>query len=194
MTAALADLLDSTVLVALITVPITAIATIAASTIAGNRVVRAEMERARHDLEADRDRFERERALRSEEAWRVLVGETVQSVLRFGMTARWILHVQLMGPSGPGRESLADLVDRFPDDALAALTALERVRGTLPVGGRAPAEELLEVVDRVFVRVTSGSAAAGGAETVKVELDRGLRRLLDALAEQEGIAPPPAEP
>ncbi|MFL1375815.1 hypothetical protein [Nocardiopsis protaetiae] len=194
MTSALTPLLDPAVLVALITVPVTAIATITASTVTGNRALRAENERARHALEAERDRFERERGLRSEEALRALVGETAQSVLRFGMTGRWILHVQLMGPSGPGRESLADLMDRFPDDALAALSALERVRGVLPVEGRAPAVELLEVVDRVFVRVTSGSATAGSAETVKTELEQGLRRVLDALAAREGISAPPAEP
>lgn len=191
MTPVLTQLLDPTVLVALITVPVTAIATITASAVTGNRAVRAEGERARHALEAEQDRFERERGIRSEEVSQALVAETVRSVLRFGMTGRWILHVQLTGPSGPGRESLADLMDRFPDDALAALTALERVRGILPGENRALAEELLETVDRVFVRVTSGAVEPAGADAVKAELDRGLRRLLDALVAEEGTSERP---
>ncbi|MDT0329240.1 hypothetical protein [Nocardiopsis lambiniae] len=194
MTSVLAQWSDPTVLVALITGVTTATATITASAVTGGRAVKAERERARHALEAERDRFERERGLRSEEAHRALIGEAAASVLRFAMTGRWILHVRLMGPSGPGRESLADLMDRFPDDALAALTALERLRGVLPAEAAVFAEELVATVDRVFVRVTSERAETGSAELVKADLDRGLRRLLRSLSGPEEGSGSPSVP
>lgn len=191
MTPVLASLTDPTVLVALITGATTATATITASAVTGGRAVKAERERAHHALEAERDRFERERTLRADETLQGLIGGAAESVHRFGMTARWILHVQMAGPSGPGRENLADLMDRFPDDALAALTVLERLRGALTEEVRAPAEDLLASVDRVFVRVASEQAVAGAAEAVKAELDRGLRRLLGSLSEPGGASRPP---
>ncbi|SHK56340.1 hypothetical protein SAMN05421803_12376 [Nocardiopsis flavescens] len=183
MTAVLAQLSDPTVLVALITGVTTAAATITASAVTGGRAVRAERERARHALDVERARWERDARERGAESFAQRVDDVRSTVLRFNVTARWILHVRTAGPSGEDRGELAGLLERLPDEVFAALTAVERLRTALPEGHRGLAAELARTVEAVSTHVISREHAApdrlgDGPEVM-------LRRLLDA------VSPPP---
>lgn len=190
MTPVLANLSDPTVLVALVTGATTAISTITASALTSRRSLKAEDARAGHALDTERARWEREDTRKEREEADDLVTAVTESVLRFGMTARWARHIQLAGPSRPGREGLADL--QLPEDALRAVAAVERLRSTLPEQERAAAEELRDEIDRVFDLVTSGRGEGGPAE-LKKGLDARLRRLTDTLSTGKQVSPAVSE-
>ncbi|CAL9603262.1 hypothetical protein SUDANB121_05496 [Nocardiopsis dassonvillei] len=186
MTGVLAQLSDPTVLVALITGVTTATATITASAVTGGRAVRAESERARNALEAERVRWEREDRDRWTESFEQRVDDVRSTVLRFNVTARWILHVRRTGPSGHGGDDLVGLLERLPDEVFAALTAVERLRTALPERERGLAAELAGTVEEVSTRVISREHIT--PDEIREGPDAALRRLLDA------VSPPPTVP
>ncbi|WP_306366132.1 hypothetical protein [Nocardiopsis sp. CC223A] len=187
MTGVPAQLFDPTVLVALITGVTTATATITASAVTGGRAVKAERERARHALEAERARWEREDLDRGAESFAQRVDDVRSTVLRFNVTALWILHVRRAGPSGQGRDDLVGLLERLPDEVFAALTAVERLRTALPERERALAAELAEQVEGVSTRVISREHIT--PDEIREGPDAALRRLLNAVS-----PPPPTVP
>ena len=187
MTGIVEQLFDPTALVAFITGVTTAVSTITASAITGGRAVRAERERARHALEAEHARWERADRERGTEAFAQRVDDVRDTVLRFNVSARWILHVRMAGPSARGRDDLAGLSERLPDEVFAALTAIDRLREFLPERERGLAAGLAEQVEEVSARVLSQEHLT--PDEIGEGPGAALRRLLDAVS-----PPPPTVP
>ncbi|MER6626546.1 hypothetical protein, partial [Streptomyces sp. NPDC000931] len=185
------SLFDSTVLVALITGVITAVSTLGATALSGNRAAQVERWRAEHALERERELRDHERGLAREREVRTRLEEVRGSVLRLDIGMRSIAQIRLHGPSRQGGDDLSELVRQARTDVFEAVIAVERMRDVLSPDGQDRVDDLRDAVDEALNHVQARTDRS--AEQVHRDLASGLRALAEVVPAEwvlEAVAAP----